>query len=215
MKGALEMKSRLIRSLAVLVLASPLGILISVPAVAGGGFCHGVPVTDTSTDRVYMADNCFTPTIDRIEVGQSVTWTNKDGTPHVVAGANTSWGSYNEIGQGDQTTIRFTKTGIYPYFCVIHVGMIGAVVVGDGGASLGSSTAAVPVAAVTPSSGTAAQASEAAASVASSAGGTSIGWKAATVTGFGLFAAAVALLAWGRIRPRRPRANQTESVSLS
>lgn len=209
------MKSRLIRSVVVLVVASPLGVLISAQAAAGGGFCRGVPVTDTSTDRVFMADNCFTPTIVRIDVGQSVTWTNKDGTPHVVAGANASWGSYDEIGQGGRTTIRFTRSGVYPYFCIIHPGMIGAVVVGDGEASLGSSNVVVPVAPVTPSSGTAAQAPGAPAPVASTKGGSSIGWKAATIVGFAMFAAAAALLARGRISSRRPMANQTESVSLS
>ena len=209
------MKSRLTRSLVVLVLASPLGVLFSAQAAAGGGFCRGVPVTDTSTDRVFMADNCFTPTIVRIDVGQSVTWTNKDGTPHVVAGANGSWGTYDEIGQGGRTTIRFTRSGVYPYFCIIHAGMIGAVVVGDGEASLGSSGAVVPVAAISPSSGMGAQASQAASSVASTERGGSIGWKAAAIAGFGLFAAAVALLARGRIRSRRPPGNETESVYLS
>jgi plastocyanin len=210
------MKSRLIRSVVVLVLASPLGVLISAQAAAGGGFCRGVPVTDTSTDRAFMADDCFTPTIVRIDVGQSVTWTNKDGTPHVVAGANASWGSYDEIGQGGRTTIRFTRSGVYPYFCIIHPGMIGAVVVGDGEASLGSSSAVIPVGGVTPSFGTAAKAPAAApASLTSREGGSSIGWKAAAVVGFAMFAATAALLARGRIRSRRPGANQTESVSLS
>jgi plastocyanin len=209
------MKSWLIRSVVVLVLASPLGVLISAQAAAGGGFCRGVPVTDTSTDRAFMADNCFTPTIVRIDVGQSVTWTNKDGTPHVVAGANASWGSYDEIGQGGRTTIRFTRSGVYPYFCIIHPGMIGAVVVGDGEASQGSSSAVIPVGGVTPSSGTTVQAPAAPASVASTEDGSSVGWKAAAIAGFAMFAAAAALLARGRIRSRRPRANPTESVSLS
>lgn len=206
------MRSRAIRRFALLLLVSPFALVLSAPAAAGGGFCHGVPVTDTSTDRASMADNCFTPTVVRIDVGQSVTWTNKDGVAHVVAGANGSWGGYDEIGQGGRTTIRFTRSGVYPYFCNIHVGMIGAVVVGDGAASLASSEAVVPVAAVTPSSGMAAHASEASAAPARE---TSIGWKAATAVGFGLFVAAVALLARGRIRSHRPRANQTESVSLS
>jgi plastocyanin len=208
------MWSRMIRSALVVVLASPLAVLLSAPAASGGGFCRGVPVTDTSTDRVFMADNCFTPTVVRIDIGQSVTWTNKDGSPHVVAGANGSWGSYDEIGQGARTTIHFARSGVYPYFCIIHVGMIGAVVVGDGEASLGSSGGAIPVAG-TPSSGTATRASRASASVAATDRGTSIVWKGATIVGFAMFAVAVALLARGRIRSRRPRANQTEGVSLS
>lgn len=210
------MKSRMIRSVVFLVVASPFGVLLSMPAAAGGGFCRGVPVTDTSTDRAYMADNCFTPTIVRIDVGQSVTWTNKDGTPHVVAGANGSWGYDGEIGQGGRTTIRFTRSGVYPYFCIIHPGMIGAVVVGDGEASLASSSAVIPVAGATPSPATAAGASQAVSALkAATDEGSSVGWKAATVVGFAMFALAVALLASGRVRSRRPRANQTESASLS
>jgi plastocyanin len=209
------MRTRLIRSVAALLLVSPFAVVLSAPAAAGGGFCRGVPVTDTSTDRVVMSDNCFTPTIVRIDVGQSVTWTNEDGTPHIVAGANGSWGNDEEIGQGGRTTIRFTGSGVYPYFCNIHVGMIGAVVVGDGETPLGPSNAAIHVAAGSPSSGTTAHASRASALISPTKRGTSSGWKAATVVGFGLFGGAVALLARGRIRSRRPRANQTESASLS
>ena len=45
-----------------------------------------------------------------------------------------------------QVTYRFTEAGVYPYVCTYHVGMVGAVVVGDGaGGAIETTTADGPV----------------------------------------------------------------------
>jgi plastocyanin len=210
---------RLIRSIVVLAMASPVAVALSPVAAAGGAVCHGAPVTDTSTDRVYMAENCFTPTIVRIDLGHSVTWTNKDGTAHGVTGANGAWGSYDEIRQGAQTTVRFTRSGIYPYFCFIHNGMIGAVVVGDAGASAGGGSGVITGASVAPSPGTAAHASRADVSVAQAERGWSVARTATILAGFVVLVvvAAVSIVLFVRVRTaaRDPGAEQKGGLSLS
>lgn len=178
------------------------------PARAGGGFCHGAPVTDTSTDRVVIADFCFTPTIVRVGLGDAVTWLNKDGTLHLVAGANGSWVG-DELHLGDRTTVRFVKAGIYPYLCSLHPGMVGAVVVGDGEAA-GTAGAAIPATLGTAEpSATAGQPSLAVASGGRHGvrAGSSLPWKISTFAASALF---VALLAFVLGRRRIAHGNGGE-----
>jgi plastocyanin len=120
-----------------------------VPGLArasGGGGCGG-PVTDERGTTVPIRNYCFTPTILRVQPGASVTWINRDRAPHTVLGANASWGGYEVLKRGRAVTHRFTRPGVYPYVCTYHVGMVGAVVVGDAAASgaIGTTTAAGPV----------------------------------------------------------------------
>ncbi len=124
-----------------------LGALVLLPGVAsasGGGGC-GRPVTDAQASGVDIEDFCFSPTIVRVGVGDAVTFTNLDPVPHSVLGANATWGDYAGF-KKRSVTYRFSEPGVYPYVCTYHVGMVGAVVVGDGvGGAIGTSTADGPV----------------------------------------------------------------------
>jgi plastocyanin len=114
-------------------------LVVGGPAGAGSG-CHSETATVGTGTTVELADNCFSPTILRVRPGQLVTFVQKDAQPHTVSGANLSFGDFEELRQGAAATYRFDGNGVYPYFCAIHPGMIGAVVVGDGtGAGAASS----------------------------------------------------------------------------
>jgi plastocyanin len=116
---------------------------------SGGGGCGG-PVTERAGTRVAIREFCFTPTILHVEPGQQVTFANRDPLAHNVLGANGIWGSYGSLKRGRETTYRFTESGVYPFVCVYHPGMVGAIVVGDGvGTGFEATTAAGPVAQVT------------------------------------------------------------------
>lgn len=108
--------------------------VLTVPAGAGGGGgCHEAPHPfDARTQVVAMEDSCFAPAVVRVEPKQSITWVNRDLEDHTVTGVGGSWGSYNGLGRDARITTSFAATGVYPYFCNIHPGMVGAVVVGDG-----------------------------------------------------------------------------------
>jgi copper binding plastocyanin/azurin family protein len=68
-----------------------------------------------------------------VEPGTDVTWTNRDAMTHVVVGVGDSWGDPGiSLMQGDTVRYRFDQDGVYPYSCLIHPGMVGAIVVGDG-----------------------------------------------------------------------------------
>ncbi len=57
---------------------------------------------------------------------------NRDAYPHTVTGANLAWGDYSELATGQSVSHLFRTPGTFPYYCLLHPGMIGAVVVGDG-----------------------------------------------------------------------------------
>jgi plastocyanin len=111
-----------------------------VPALAGGA-CRGEPVTDGHGVTVHIKGLCFAPTVLHAKVGDAVTWVNDGPDVHTVSGANVSFGDYSELAPGKQVTYRFTTSGAYPYYCFLHAGMVGTLVVGDGagpGAATGS-----------------------------------------------------------------------------
>jgi plastocyanin len=115
------------------------------PVAGAGGGCHGGEFSDARGVKVDLRDLCFTPTVIRVQPGQSVTWTNRDDTAHTVTGVAGRWGGYDELGLNDAVTYRFQSSGVFPYFCVIHPGMVGAVVVGDGTSKETTTQSVVPV----------------------------------------------------------------------
>lgn len=128
--------------LATLLLVPVLGQ--GLASASGGGGC-GRPVTDAKGTGVDIRNYCFSPTILRVSTGETVTFTNVDPVPHSVLGANATWGDYAGF-KKRSVMYRFSEPGVYPYVCTYHVGMVGAVVVGDGvGGAIGTSTADGPV----------------------------------------------------------------------
>ena len=128
--------------------------------VEAGGACRGEPVTTERTTTVDMGQMpCFTPTVVEIDAGDTVTWTNSGSMVHNVFGANASWGAFDDIPVGGSASHTFDAAGVYPYSCMLHPGMIGAVVV-DGDASaaaaslVGSRSDAARVAVSTEDGGT-------------------------------------------------------------
>lgn len=110
-------------------------VLTGAPATAGGG-CHSINETITQGrgfkgPSVPMQACAYTPTILFVDPGAQVIWVNKDPVGHTVTGALLSWGSDAPILPGETVSYRFEEAGVYPYYCTIHPGMAGAVVVGD------------------------------------------------------------------------------------
>jgi plastocyanin len=143
------MRTRAIRRLLLMTVGVMLlvGVTPEVVHASGGGGC-GRAVTDDDGTRVSIRNFCFGPTILRVREGETVTWVNRDDFPHVVLGANGAWGGYGKLRGGDEVRYRFVSSGVYPYVCTYHPGMIGAVVVGNGkpdGAAYAVTTNAGPV----------------------------------------------------------------------
>jgi plastocyanin len=128
-----SMRRHTIRRAMLMVVGATLfvGVSPEVALASGGGGC-GRAVTDDAGTRVNIRNFCFGPTILRVREGETVTWVNRDDFPHVVLGANGAWGGYGRLRGGGEVSYRFVSSGVYPYVCTYHPGMIGAVVVGNG-----------------------------------------------------------------------------------
>jgi len=109
-------------------------LLFGMPAAAGGGGCYG-GATEGSSQVVALAQACPTPTVVHVAPGDTVRFVNKDEFVHNVIGVGFAWGHPDDLGQGDSFSQTFDERGVYPYACWYHPGMVGAVVVGDPGAS--------------------------------------------------------------------------------
>jgi plastocyanin len=114
------------------IVAAVVATFPAVPAVASGGGGCGGPVTQETGDAVAIRQFCFEPTILVVPGEGQVTFTNRDGFPHNVLGANASWGSFARMNDGKTRAFSFDEPGVYPYVCSWHPGMVGAVVVGGG-----------------------------------------------------------------------------------
>ena len=211
------MRERGIRRRAFIVIGAAL-VIAGGPAVqpasaSGGGGC-GRPVTDARGTTVNVRNYCFGPTVLRVHRGETVTWVNRDGFPHTVLGANGVWGSYDTLHRsGGHLSYRFTRSGVYPYVCTYHVGMVGAVVVGNGkgaGAAHTMMTSTGPVIAATRAS-TARVAAAPVAPTADLAGDTRP-WPAQIIVAAGLLLIALALTRVGRGR-RAHRAGALDEVT--
>ncbi|HJR45327.1 MAG TPA: plastocyanin/azurin family copper-binding protein [Actinomycetota bacterium] len=110
-----------------------IGLLPPVSTAGAGGFCSQAGFSDTATTEIGMAEMCFTPTVARIEPGDTVTFHNKDRTLHMVGGVTNVFGDlHTEVPMGASVSYKFNNEGVYPYVCLLHPGMGGAIVVGDG-----------------------------------------------------------------------------------
>jgi plastocyanin len=121
---------------ALLALAALALLWPSATPVAAGGGCRGMPVTEGSTTTVQLSEMpCFSPEMVHIRPGDTVTWANEGLVAHTVTGENASWGDFSELSRGDSVAHRFDAAGVYPYYCLLHPGMVGAIVVADNAGS--------------------------------------------------------------------------------
>jgi plastocyanin len=86
------------------------------------------PTADTVA-RVTIRGIAFLPHRLVVHAGQTVRWTNEDAVVHTVA-ANTGADFSSEgLDHGDTFEFRATKPGAIAYFCTIHAGQTGTLVV--------------------------------------------------------------------------------------
>jgi plastocyanin len=89
--------------------------------------------TSTGTTPVAAASGtiqnfAFSPSVIHVTVGGTVTWTNKDTTPHTVTDNGGTFDS-GSIAADATYTKTFATAGTYTYHCTIHSMMTAATVI--------------------------------------------------------------------------------------
>ena len=118
---------------------------LSAPTVSAGDPCfHGYvmpPATTGPGTDIKLMPCSFEPTVTTVAVGTEVTFHNGPDYTHLITGANQAWGSRDiEVEPNETISYTFDAPGVYPYACALHVGMSGAIVVGDPGEALAAGT---------------------------------------------------------------------------
>lgn len=96
---------------------------------------------DIKSGSSSLTTDAYSPNPINANVGDTVTWTNKDSTPHTVTsgtagapdGKFDSSPGFNPLMAPQQTfSHTFTEAGEFPYYCGLHPNMVGTVMVAAG-----------------------------------------------------------------------------------
>jgi plastocyanin len=87
-----------------------------------------IPVK-ASTAKVVIDNFGFSPKTFTVPAGATVTWTNHDDVPHVVASINNQFEKSLALKAGQSFSNTFATAGTYSYFCSIHPRMTGKIIV--------------------------------------------------------------------------------------
>lgn len=115
--------------LSLLLLASGLGVAGQEKGMTDHGKkMAGHEMKQAKESRVDIKDFAFQPAALTVNVGEKVTWTNRDDEPHQIGSVDKKLVSpvLDTDGQFSQT---FTAAGTYEYYCTLHPKMVGKVVV--------------------------------------------------------------------------------------
>jgi plastocyanin len=82
-----------------------------------------------SSAAVKIDNFSFGPTSITVPTGTTITWTNNDDVPHVVASDDNKMFKSKALDTDDHFSFTFTKPGTYNYYCAIHPKMTAKIVV--------------------------------------------------------------------------------------
>lgn len=94
------------------------------------------PAATPGENEVFMQGIAFDPETITIEVGETITWTNRDLVAHTATSGNPDADDFGTIfrsgslSRGETFSFTFTEAGDYEYFCEPHANtMFGAHVI--------------------------------------------------------------------------------------
>jgi plastocyanin len=86
-----------------------------------------------AANEVFIENFSFNPAVDTVTAGTAVTWINRDNVDHEIRNGTPaqpeSLFHSSILAPNDSFSFTFDSAGTFPYYCVIHSGMTGTVVV--------------------------------------------------------------------------------------
>ena len=102
---------------------------VFIAAAAGPGSTH---TANAATGGVSIKSFRYSPATITVKPGEAVRWVNdEDSVPHTVTSEKAGGFSSASLKPGESYLQTFDQAGAYNYFCAIHPGMRGVVLVGD------------------------------------------------------------------------------------
>jgi len=86
------------------------------------------PIT-SPLPKIAIAGMRFQPALIHIKAGDTVTWTNHEPALHIISSPNYGLLASDRLGHGSVFTHTFKEAGTYTYYCTLHPGMMGIVIV--------------------------------------------------------------------------------------
>jgi plastocyanin len=112
-----------VAGLAMMVMSAMLLLIAGSPSVAANTSQPSPAAAEVSIDNFSFGPRTLT-----VAVGTTVTWTNHDDMPHTVVSTDGAFKS--KVQDTDEKfSYTFAKAGTYSYFCSLHPGMTGQIVV--------------------------------------------------------------------------------------
>ena len=112
------------------------GLAVATGAPAGqtasgstaGQMAQPVAVAAQAGPRIEIAKHKFSSPTLTVPVGTTVTWLNRDEDVHTVVSTTQAFKSAG-LETDEAYSYKFTKPGVYEYFCTLHPLMTGKVIV--------------------------------------------------------------------------------------
>jgi plastocyanin len=205
---------RLATAMATALVLVLLGLPMAVPSLIGPSAVRG------ATHAIEIGDGSFSPASLTVTVGDTVTWTNADDSPHTVTASGGAFDSGN-LDAGGTFSHTFDEAGSFTYVCLYHDEMVATITVvapssGSGQAPADATPAASPAGA--PAVAASAHGGEAHAGQPDTAlpvsASLSAVWIAPLLIGLGLFALGIGLVpvpASNTSSPASPMSRRPES----
>jgi len=84
------------------------------------------PAQSADTTMITIQNYAFMPPELVVKPGTTVTWVNKDDSPHTITSTDRFVAS-KAMDTDDQYSVTFEQEGDYKYFCTLHPYMVGLV----------------------------------------------------------------------------------------
>jgi len=97
-------------------------VMAGVLALAGMA-AGGAPARAASDHQVTMASMSYGQIPTGLQVGDTITWTNRDTVPHTVTARDRSFDLRVNPGRSARMTLQ--KAGSFPFYCIYHTTMRG------------------------------------------------------------------------------------------
>lgn len=118
----------MVRMLRLGIGAGALAVVAACGSSSSGGHSTPASTPAAGSSQITISNFAFSPANLTVRVGQRVTVTNKDSTPHTWTANDHSFDSGN-LNTDASFSFTFTKVGAFGYTCLPHPFMTGTVTV--------------------------------------------------------------------------------------